>query len=488
MDRLHQLALGCILGSFRGAEAPVWLLERAADGLGGVVLFADNIRESMQLQQLTASLHGERDGFVVATDEEGGDVTRLDAAVGSPYPGAAALGVVDDVDATRAVARSIGKRLRAAGVDMDLAPCADVNSEASNPVIGIRSFGSDPALVARHVAAFTSGLSEAGVVACLKHFPGHGAACVDSHLTRPVVDADRELLEQRELVPFRAGTAAGAGAVMTAHLVVPALDDQPATTSRRILVDLLRGEIGFSGVVVTDALDMGGACADCSIPEAAVRSLAAGADLLCLGAGKDAEMIDDIAAAVVAAVRSGILSEERLADAVGRTRHLRTSTANVMDHSETDVDARDVARRAISVDHGPVPAQHHAVVVTCCPPAGIAVGEVPWGVADALRSLDPTTTAHDVVGPAVDRADLDKVLVDADGRPVVIVVRDAHRYRWQSEVVELVAAHRDAVVVEMGWPGEAFTGGGGAVPVLRTWGASRASGEAVARLLVEGVR
>src|SRR5262245_3855104 len=106
MDRLHELAVGCILGSFRGPEAPAWLLRRAAGGLGGVVLFADNIRESVQLQQLTAALHGERNTLVIATDEEGGDVTRLDAKTGSPYPGAAALGVVDDVEATRAVARS----------------------------------------------------------------------------------------------------------------------------------------------------------------------------------------------------------------------------------------------------------------------------------------------------------------------------------------------------------------------------------------------
>ena len=146
--------------------------------------------------------------------------------------------------------------LAAYGVDLDLAPVVDVNVDPANPVIGIRAFGDDPELVSRHTAAFVEGLQSAGVAACLKHFPGHGNTATDSHRDLPVVDDDRETIERTALPPFRAGIAAGARAVMTAHLVVPAYDTVPATLSRRILTGLLREELGFSGVIVSDGLDM----------------------------------------------------------------------------------------------------------------------------------------------------------------------------------------------------------------------------------------
>src|SRR5262249_32215160 len=156
-----------------------------------------------------------RDDTIVAVDEEGGDVTRLFAGAGSPYPGPVALGHLDDVELTRRVALAIGAELRAAGVNLNLAPVADVNSNPRNPVIGIRAFGPDPERVAAHVAAFVEGQQAAGVAACAKHFPGHGDTAVDSHLALPTTDVEAAGLEGGPLVPFRAAIAAGTQAIMT---------------------------------------------------------------------------------------------------------------------------------------------------------------------------------------------------------------------------------------------------------------------------------
>ena len=171
MADLERLASRCILPGFEGPTVPDWVRRRLADGLGGVVLYAWNVESGEQLRALTAQLRSEREDLVVAIDEEGGDVTRLEAATGSSYPGNAALGVVDDVELSEKVAASLGAELADAGVNLDFAPVADVNTNPQNPVIGIRSFGGDTELVSRHVASFVRGLQSAGVAACAKHFP-----------------------------------------------------------------------------------------------------------------------------------------------------------------------------------------------------------------------------------------------------------------------------------------------------------------------------
>src|SRR5688500_7580512 len=165
-DEVDRLAAACLLPSFRGLTVPDWIRGWLDRGVGGVVLFAGNVQDEEQLARLTADLRG-----LVAVDEEGGDVTRLEAATGSSYPGNLALGVVDDVELTRQVAAAMAADLARAGVTVNLAPVADVNTNPDNPVIGVRSFGSEPELVARHVAAFVEGTQHVGVAACAKHFP-----------------------------------------------------------------------------------------------------------------------------------------------------------------------------------------------------------------------------------------------------------------------------------------------------------------------------
>lgn len=480
MDSLHCLAEGCLLPGFVGTSAPVWVLRRLERGLGGAVLFSRNATGPEQVAALTAELHGARPDAVVAIDEEGGDVTRLEARRGSSYPGNLALGVAGDAELTRAVAASLGAELAAAGIDMDLAPVADVNSNPLNPVIGVRAFGSDPDVVAAHTAAFVGGLQSTGVAACAKHFPGHGDTAVDSHHGLPVLSGGAEELEAA-LRPFRAAIAAGARAVMTAHLVVPALDSAPATLSRAVLTGLLRKRLGFAGLVVTDGLEMAAISGTVGIAEGAVRAIRAGADAICVGgglAGEDA--VDLLSAALAGAVRAGRIGEERLAEAGGRVAAVAGWAAAVAGRAEPAPDRSiglEAARRALRVT-GLRPLDGPPVVVELRPEASIAVGAVPWGVGDALRELDPGVMVLRYEGAV---ADVQAALAAAAGRPLVLVVRDLHRRPEHAKVADAVLARRpDAVVVEMGLP---VRRPAGARALVDTHGAARACAVAAADVL-----
>ncbi|MFI6512570.1 glycoside hydrolase family 3 protein [Streptosporangium sp. NPDC050855] len=318
---LARSAMTVLQPGFAGTEPPTWLRRALADeGLGGTVLFARNLPDPARTAGLVARLRAENPAVVIAVDEEGGAVTRLQATTGSSWPGNRALGVGDDVELTRLVAREIGHLLRTAGITLDYAPVADVDAGPHNPVIGVRSFGSDPGLVSRHTAAWVCGLQETGVAACAKHFPGHGGTVTDSHRALPTVHASLRLLAERDLPPFRAAVSAGVRAIMCGHLLVPALDpDRPATSSRRIMSELLREELGFDGMIVTDAIEMRAVAARHSPGEIAVRALVAGADAICAGVSSpDGRSVYALRDAIVDAVREGRLPEERLAEAAAR--------------------------------------------------------------------------------------------------------------------------------------------------------------------------
>jgi beta-N-acetylhexosaminidase len=326
---LRRLALRTLLAAFPGATAPPWAGDLLLDGLAGHTLFGGNVVDPGQVADLTAQLRSARPDVLIAIDEEGGDVTRLGHRTGSAYPGNAALGAAGNLGLTHRVYAAIGADLAAAGINLDLAPTVDVNTADDNPIIGTRSFGADPALVARHTAAAVTGLQSSGVAACAKHFPGHGATVTDSHLELPTVDVPLSLLRSRDLPPFAAAVEAGVRAVMSAHIRVPQLTgDGPATFSRSALNGLLRDELGFRGVIVTDALEMRGAAgAAGGIPRAAVAALAAGADLLCIGAVVDLDLVEAIAAEIAAATGDGRLALDRLEDAAARNATLATWAA-----------------------------------------------------------------------------------------------------------------------------------------------------------------
>lgn len=425
-----ELALRVQLASFAGPSLPTEWAELLDEGLGGICLFGSNLTGSLShVAELVGEIRSRRADALVATDEEGGDVTRLHTRTASPVPGAAVLGAVDSVALTRSVGFCVGAELASVGIDLDLGPVADVNSNPDNPVIGTRSFGADRTLVASHVAAWVSGLQSAGVAACVKHFPGHGDTGQDSHLTLPVLAAPAALVRGRELVPFAAAVAAGAASVMTSHILVPAVDPAlPATLSAPVLA-MLRTELGYDGAIVSDALDMAGASSGRGIPEAAVLALTAGCDLLCIGPDKPASLVREVQAAIVAAVSSGRLPPARLVDAASRVAAIRrgagTSVAALPDAS-----ALEAAARQACVVEGLLPDLAGARVVSVETEANIAVGAGRWG-------LEPD------------------MVVTAGGAPpagpVVVQVRDAHR---RPEVTAALAAHPGPlVVVEWGWPG-----------------------------------
>jgi beta-N-acetylhexosaminidase len=482
----HRLAHRVLMGSFRGPVAPEWLADRLAAGLGSVCLFGSNLTgRDADVAALTAALHAAGPSCLVALDEEGGDVTRLDAVAGSPLPGAAALGAVDDPAVTRRVAAGLGARLASVGVDLDLAPDADVNSAPDNPVIGVRSFGATPALVARHVRAYVDGLQSAGVAACAKHFPGHGDTRQDSHVDLPTVTADAGLLAGRELVPFAAAVRAGVAAIMTSHVLLPALDPRRPATTSPVVLGKLRRELGFDGVIVSDALDMAGVSgpkAYGSIPAAAVASLAAGADLLCIGPDIDDATVAAVVAAVCDAVAAGTLDEARLADAAGRVDALaaRISAGSprgpqwTRDEGDWSGIGRQVAARALRVD-GAVPDLAGALAVTVHTAPLVAAGSVPWGVGHALSRRLPGVVTADVR-----EADAETAVPARPDQPVVAAVRDAHRHPWVWRWLERTAARHPLTVVEMGWPADVPLPGDCRV---WTYGASRAAGEAAADLL-----
>nr|WSY51890.1 glycoside hydrolase family 3 protein [Streptomyces sp. NBC_00886] len=502
-DGLTRDALTVLQPGFPGTTAPDWLLRRLGEGLASVGLFGRNIASPEQLTSLTAQLRSERDDVLVAIDEEGGDVTRLEVRTGSSFPGNHALGAVDDVDLTRAVAHELGRRLAECGVNLNWAPSADVNSNPSNPVIGVRSFGADPELVARHTAAYVTGLQAAGVAACTKHFPGHGDTAVDSHHALPRIDAESSVLERRELLPFRAAIAAGTRAVMSAHILIPTLDlDHPATLSAHILTDLLRGRLGYDGLIVTDGMEMQAIAATYGIERGSVLAIAAGADAICVGGGlADDETVRRLRDALVGAVRSGELPEERLAEAAERVRGLArwaASEAETVSASGSGAD-RDsgsgseaasasgagadigliAARRALTVtgaaDFTPLTEPPYVALLT--PVANIAVGdETPWGVAAELARLLPGTETAGFAGEDAGHA----VLKAAGTRRIVAVVRDEHRHPWMASTLDtLLAARPDTVVVEMGVPQAPPRG----ALHIATHGAARVCGRAAAEVI-----
>jgi beta-N-acetylhexosaminidase len=505
---LPELAAAVLQPGFVGTTVPDWVRRRLGEGLGGVALFARNVESPSQVAALTAQLRAERPEVIVAIDEEAGDVTRFESRHGSSRPGNLALGAVDDPALTEAVARDLGLDLAHAGITLDYAPDTDVNSNPDNPVIGVRAFGAEPDLVARHSGAFIRGLQAAGVAACAKHFPGHGDTAVDSHHAVPVINRSRDQLEACELVPFRAAIAAGVQSVMTGHLLIPAYDDElPATLSPRILHGLLREELGFDGLIVTDGIEMQGVRQIYGLEGATVLALAAGADAICVGGDHaDEHTAIRLRDAIVDAVRNGDLTEARLRDAAARVRRLAAWTLR----TQTEVGARAVADAAapfsadIAVIHGSavglaaarravkvtvaeggaaiLPLTGPAHVVEFAPPRNIAIGaETPWGVGAPLDTLLPGTTwirlsADDLAGVSDPAA---QVLAGGTGRDLVLVVRDLHRHPWVIDAVARTLEVRpDAVVVEMGLP-ETVIGG----VHLATYGATRACGQAAAEIL-----
>ena len=302
------------------AELPQYRLQAVSDGMrtrareypvGGVLLYGHNIQDENQLRTFIRNLRALPGSPLLCIDEEGGRVSRLanNPAFDVPrYESAAALAAAGP-EATYEAARSIGQYLKKYGFDIDFAPVADVNTNPDNLIIGTRAFSDDPQKAAPLVAAYVRGMQEAGPAATLKHFPGHGDTLADTHHGYAFTQKSWAEIAACEMIPFRAGIQAGAKLVMAAHIAAPAVtgSDLPATLSPAILTDKLRGELGFEGLVITDALEMGAITKQYSSGEAAVLALLAGADLLLCPLNL-CEAFD----AVVKAVQAGRIPASRL--------------------------------------------------------------------------------------------------------------------------------------------------------------------------------
>lgn len=290
--------------------------------IGGVIYFARNVESPEQVERLSLGLQriAVDSGNVplwISIDQEGGMVARITEGI-ALMPGQMAIAAAGSIEDAYQAAYISGVELRSMGINMNFAPVLDVNNNAANPVIGVRSFGESPQSVAAYGARSIAGVQDAGISATAKHFPGHGDTDTDSHLDLPVITHDRERVERVELIPFRAAIAAGVDAMMSAHIYFPALEPErlPVTLSRAVLSGLLRQELGYDGMIVTDCMEMDAIAANYGTVDAAVMAVEAGADLVLIS--HTAHLQAGAFEALLAAVQSGRISEARIDESVTR--------------------------------------------------------------------------------------------------------------------------------------------------------------------------
>lgn len=436
--RLPNVAETLVL-AFEGTTAPEPVLDRLRQNPpAGFTLFAfDNATSVDQVCELTESLQEASSAslpLLIASDQEGGQLIAL--AGTTDFPGNMALGAVDDVALTERVGRATGAEMLAMGVNLNYAPIADLNTNPDNPSLGIRAFGDDATMVARHVAALVGGLRSAGVLSTLKHFPGKGGALIDSHYGLPIINHSRHRLETTELVPFRAGLDAGAQLVMTGHFAIPGMterDDIASTLSRSILTDLLRTELGFTGAVITDAFDMGAIAQGAGQVIDAIAAISAGVDLMLL-LGDNQERIEQ---GLALASHRGLISDGRLNEAIKNSRALRRFAAEAQAPPLSVVGSNDhlglaaeVAARSITLvknDAGVLPLRlaTNARIAAVMPqprdltPADTSSHVTP-GLASALRRHHPNVDEFVVQHPP-SNDDLAAIRAAADDYDLIVL-------------------------------------------------------------------
>jgi beta-N-acetylhexosaminidase len=313
--------------------------------LGGVILFRENTVSTEQTVKLVDAYQQAADkfGLLISIDQEGGIVTRLQ--MGTDFPGNMALGAARSGELAEKVGKAIGEELHALGINMNFAPVLDVNNNPDNPVIGVRSFGENPELVGDLGKAYIRGLQETGTAATAKHFPGHGDTNVDSHIGLPSVPHDLDRLKEVELYPFQQAMDAGIDAIMTAHVTFPKVDDTkaisklngseiavPATLSHKVLTSLMRDDMGYEGVIVTDAMNMKAISDHFGPVDAAVRAVQAGADILLMPVG-----IQQVAEGLYAAVNSGEITKERIEQSAERVLTLKLNRGILKGETEPTI-------------------------------------------------------------------------------------------------------------------------------------------------------
>lgn len=414
--------------------------------LGGVIYFSQNVRSAGQVAALSNGLQRAAMAqtpavpLTVGTDQEGGTVSRLEGIL-TPFPSQMAAGATRDPALVRAAERATGAQLRALGINLDYAPVADVNVDPANPVIGTRSFGSDPRLVSRMTSAAISGLHSAGMAAAAKHFPGHGDTDVDSHEGLPIIHHDLQQWRRIDAPPFRAAIHSGADMIMSAHIAVPALDrsGNPATLSGKVIMGLLRGGLGFHGVVTTDSLEMAGVRQRYNNAQIAVHAILAGCDELL--------MPQNLAAAyggVLAAVRNGQIPSSRLDQSVTRILALKAHRG-LLARPYVDVAA---ARGRVATWPDAAAARRIADrSVTVVKNSGRML---PLGRGTPVYVAGPDAAS---LGAALSAGGARRVASSAAARAIVVTTADATGDPAQQRMVRrLIAAHTPVIVVATGKP------------------------------------
>jgi beta-N-acetylhexosaminidase len=293
---------------------------------GGVILFERNIIREDWLRELTGdlqSLSSPEYPLIICIDEEGGAITRLP---GESFPAAADMAKMSRNEVFM-VGQAVGKKLKEYGVTMNLAPVLDVNIDPRNTVIGNRSFSSDPEIVSSFGMAFYQGMADSGVTAVGKHYPGHGSTLVDSHVALPVLDKNVEELYKLELIPFVRAVEANIPVIMTAHLLVSGVDDKPATMSKK-LIDILRNDIGFDGVIISDDLEMGALTENYSWPEIVIGTFSAGVDLLLIS--HSPELQAEAVHILEEAYKEGKISDEHLNSSLRRVLEIKSGKSKLL--------------------------------------------------------------------------------------------------------------------------------------------------------------
>ncbi len=341
MTLKEQIGQRLIIG-FNGTTVSEELIQAVKEyKIANIILFSRNIIDSDQLKTLCADIQKlvrseTGHSALIAIDQEGGIVTRLSNDCVN-IPGAMALASTGDTDNAYRAGVITGKQLKSLGININFAPCVDVNSNPKNPVIGVRSFGDDPVKVGEYASAMIKGFDESGVMACVKHFPGHGDTDIDSHISLPCVDKSKAELEKCELLPYRHAIGAGVPAVMTAHILFPQLepDNIPATMSRRIITDLLRKEMGFDGIVISDCMQMNAIREHFGTVGGIILAMSAGVDMVLVC--HDVKLSCESASEVEKAVLEGRLDANEMLESAERIIALKKKWADSETGREFDI-------------------------------------------------------------------------------------------------------------------------------------------------------
>jgi beta-glucosidase-like glycosyl hydrolase len=451
--------------------------------LGGVVYFANNLSHASQVAALSAGLQDAARSqhpaipLLIGTDQEGGIVSRL-TGITTGFPGQMAAGATGDPAMIRAQEQVTGSQMQALGINLDYAPVADVNVDPANPVIGIRSFGSSPALVAQLTAAAIDGFHQAGEAATAKHFPGHGDTATDSHTGLPVIHHTLSQWWQIDAPPFEAAIRAGVDEIMIAHIIVPALDSsgQPASLSPKIVTGLLRDKLGYQGVVTTDSLQMAGVLQGHTPAQVAVQAIQAGCDQL-LMPGNPAVAYQ----AVLQAVRDGRISMRQLDTSVARIISLKAARGLLNHPAGSSSAAASAVNTLMQRNVAEQLARHSVTMVRNRPVAGAARPVLPLGAGQHVYLADLAGTG--LAGPL--QADLPGgQLVASPGAADVIVVATSNAVSdpaQQRQVAALAASGKPVVVVATGLPYDLglFPGAAAALATYSGSGASVAAAAAV---------